>query len=88
MTTTFRQSFVRDLKRIKDKVVLERVAALIEQVEAAVSTADLSDVKKLAGAGDYYRIRTGDYRLGIAIQGDKVEFIRCLPRRDLYKYFP
>jgi mRNA interferase RelE/StbE len=47
-----------------------------------------SFLRKLSGADDYYRIRVGEYRLGVVIQGDKVEFVRCLHRRDLYRFFP
>jgi hypothetical protein len=35
MKITFRQSFVRDLKKVKDQVTLARVRRAIEQVEAA-----------------------------------------------------
>jgi mRNA interferase RelE/StbE len=30
----------------------------------------------------------GDYRIGISVEGDEVEFVRCLHRRDIYRYFP
>lgn len=47
------------------------------------------DLKKLSGGrGAYYRIRVGDYRLGLEVEGDVVVFVRCLHRRDMYRYFP
>ncbi|NPA92437.1 MAG: type II toxin-antitoxin system RelE/ParE family toxin, partial [Chloroflexi bacterium] len=36
----------------------------------------------------FYRIRLGDYRLGLEIEGDTVVFVRFLHRRDIYRYFP
>jgi ribosomal-protein-alanine N-acetyltransferase len=42
----------------------------------------------LRGSSDFYRIRVGDYRIGVAVEGDEVEFVRCLHRRDIYGYFP
>ena len=48
----------------------------------------VSDKEKLGGAGNFFRIRIGDYRIGLALEGEGVEFVRCLPRRDLYRYFP
>ena len=46
------------------------------------------DLKKISGTTDFYRIRVGDYRIGIVAGDDEAEFVRCLPRRDLYRYFP
>ena len=42
----------------------------------------------MSGTTNFYRIRIGDYRIGVAVEGDTVEFVRCLARRDLYRYFP
>jgi len=88
MNTTFRRSFTRDLRRIKDRRVLGGVQQAIENVEAADTQSDIANLKKLTNTINCYRIRVGDYRIGIIIEGDGVEFIRCLHRRDLYRYFP
>jgi len=88
MKVTFRQSFARDLKKVKDQAVLDRVRRVIEQVEGASTTQELGDLKKMSGAGNFYRIRVGDYRLGVVVEGGQVELVRCLPRRDLYRFFP
>jgi len=48
----------------------------------------LKEIRKLRGFEKDYRIRIGDYRLGLIIDNQIVEFIRCLHRKDIYKYFP
>ena len=88
MTTGFRKSFGRDLKRINDQRLLDRVRKVIEEVEAADDLQEVGNLKKMTGTSNLYRIRVGDYRIGIAVAGDSVEFVRCLPRRDLYRFFP
>jgi mRNA interferase RelE/StbE len=88
MNTTFRKSFLRDLKKIKDQTVLDSVRQVIEEVEAAPNLQAIGNLKKMSGTLDFYRIRIGDYRIGIVVEGDVVEFVRCLPRRDLYRFFP
>ena len=88
MKVAFRQSFARDLKKIKDKRVLEQVKRVIEQVEVANDLHEVSGLAKLGGSGGYYRIRVGDYRIGIVLETDEVEFLRCLHRREIYRYFP
>ena len=88
MKVAFRQSFVRDLKKIKDKRVVEQVKQAIAQVEAADSVREVGGLAKLGGSSGYYRLRVGDYRIGIALEADEVEFVRCLHRREIYRYFP
>lgn len=88
MRTSFRKSFDRDLKKVKDRELLGRVAEVIERVEAAETASDVGDLKKLSGSDDAYRIRIGEYRIGVVVEGDLVEFVRLLPRRDLYRFFP
>jgi mRNA interferase RelE/StbE len=68
--------------------LLRRVKEAVEQVEAAGTLRELPNVTKLSGAGAFYRLRIGDYRLGIAVEGDEVDFVRFLHRRDIYRYFP
>jgi mRNA interferase RelE/StbE len=88
MRTVFRKSFARDLKKIKDQDTRDRARQAIEQIEAATELQAVDDLKKLGGAGNFFRIRIGDYRIGLVVEGETIEFVRCLPRRDLYRYFP
>ena len=88
MRAEFRTSFTRDLRRIRERALLRRVQETIEEVEAAESLLDIVHLKKLRAEGHYYRIRLGDYRIGLIIEGDLVSFIRCLHRNDIYRYFP
>ena len=89
MNTTFRKSFKRDLKRLeKNQEILDRIRNKIEEVESTQSLDALSGLKKLSGNDIFYRIRVGDYRVGIAVENEVVTFIRCLHRREIYRYFP
>lgn len=88
MRVEFRDSFAKDLKGIKDKVLLKRVKELIEAVDKAENLAHIPNLKKLKGHERYYRLRSGDYRLGIAVKDDTIIFVRFLNRKDIYKYFP
>jgi mRNA interferase RelE/StbE len=68
--------------------LLRRIRAAVDQVEAAETLDDLPNLTKLSGASGFYRLRVGEYRIGIAVEEDEVEFVRCLHRRDIYRYFP
>ncbi len=72
MNVSFRSSFARDLSRITDKSLLKRVKEAIEDVEHAKSISDLPNLKKLKSSKNYYRVRIGDYRIGLAVEGDAI----------------
>ena len=89
MRTDFKKSFARDLRtRRKDQDFLTRIKNSIENVEQAETTANITNLKKLKGESKYFRIRSGNYRIGIKIEEDIVTFIRALHRKDIYQYFP
>lgn len=88
MNVRIDKSFERDTKKIKDKNLLAKIADTIEQVQASSSREEIKNIKKLKGLHSYYRIRIGDYRVGLSIEENQVDFIRFLPRKDIYKYFP
>lgn len=88
MNVEFRSSFARDLRAVKDKGLLQRVREMIEQVEQANSPSEIPNLKKLKARGDYYRIRVGGYRAGIALSDETIVFVRLLNRKDIYRYFP
>ena len=88
MKVAFRASFTRDLRKLKNSQMSQRVKNLIEQVEQAPTLDSISGLKKLSGEERYFRIRIGDYRCGITVDDDTVTFVRFLHRRDVYRYFP
>jgi mRNA interferase RelE/StbE len=77
-----------DVKRIKQTAVKKKITAVIVESQKASSILDLKNVKKLEGSKAYYRIRVGDYRIGVKLQDKKLIFMRCLNRKDIYRYFP
>jgi mRNA interferase RelE/StbE len=88
MNVSFKASFARDLAKIVNANILKRIQTAIEQVEQAQDLRDVDNLKKLKIGNIYYRIRMGAYRIGLLIEDDLVIFVRCLQRKDFYRYFP
>jgi len=84
----FRGSFAKDLRKVKKQTVKQQIKEAIKAVEDAASLQELSDLKKLRVGDRYYRIRVGEYRIGILFEANTVIFVRLLPRKDIYRYFP
>jgi mRNA interferase RelE/StbE len=88
MKALFREAFLKDLGQIRDRDLRSRVGQMIKAVEAANSLDGLPHLKRLRGKGQFYRLRLGDYRVGISLEQDTVVFIRFLHRKEIYRYFP
>ncbi|PYQ56125.1 MAG: plasmid stabilization protein [Acidobacteria bacterium] len=88
MRTRFKEVFVKDLRHIRDKGLLARIQQAVQSVENAGALSEVPHLKKIHGRERYYRIRVGDYRIGLALEDNAVVFIRALHRREIYRYFP
>jgi mRNA interferase RelE/StbE len=85
----FKKSFAKDLKKkANDKNLLSRVDQILGQVDVARDISEIPNLKKLKSDGEYYRIRIGDYRLGLIIENGTIIFVRLLHRSEIYRYFP
>ncbi|MBW4444590.1 MAG: type II toxin-antitoxin system RelE/ParE family toxin [Plectolyngbya sp. WJT66-NPBG17] len=88
MNVEFRKSFEKDLSKIRDEELLTRIKAVIEEVEGATDLSEINNVKKLKAEKDKYRIRIGDYRIGLVMNEHIITFVRVLHRKEMYRYFP
>ena len=89
MEVQYRKSFLRDLKKLKRQPVYDRIFELaFTTLPRADRLRDVTGVKAMRGYPNRYRIRIGNYRVGIEVHGDNVEVMRVLYRREFYRYFP
>ena len=65
MTIEFDKSFEKFLVKINNKALFKKVKKIIVELEIAETLADFKNAKKLTGFKYYYRIRIGNYRLGL-----------------------
>jgi mRNA interferase RelE/StbE len=80
--------FTKDLSKFKDPRVLKKIKDIIEIMENVSNFNDIDNLKKIQGHATYYRIRVGDYRLGLKIESEQITLMRFLHRREIYRYFP
>ena len=88
MKIEFKKSFLSDLKKLKSKSLKDSVTDCIKQVESSVNLKQIKNLKKLTGYDKYYRIRMGDYRIGVKIENDTVYFVVFEHRKNIYRGFP
>ena len=51
-------------------------------------TQNISNIKRMKGHSEAYRIRIEKYRLGFYFDGEVIELARFAKREDIYKLFP
>ncbi len=88
MKVSFDKSFHKRLIRIQDKQVLAKVKQAILHAEEAGIVQQIPNIRKLEGFKTFYRIRVGDYRIGIELRKDTISFITIADRKEIYKRFP
>lgn len=89
MKISFDKAFYKSLSKLKTPLVANQIERMIAIIQASRSIRDIPQIKKLQGFTDYYRIRLGDFRLGIELEdNESVRFIIIAHRKDIYKYFP
>jgi len=45
-------------------------------------------MEKMTGYKNHYKVRFGDYRVGIFKNNNTIELQRVLNRKEIYKFFP
>ncbi|MDR2009619.1 MAG: hypothetical protein LBQ22_03980 [Bacteroidales bacterium] len=88
MNVELERKFLKDIPEIRSVATLDNIEKIISIVETAKKVNDIPNIKKLKGHKTAYRIRTGVYRIGLYIEQSTARFVRILPRKDIYKYFP
>ena len=88
MEVRFDSSFYRDFRRIRDPGLRRRVERAIENVEAAATLSEIPGLRRMRADGGFYRMRLGQYRVGVKIEGETVTFLRFGHRREVYRSFP
>jgi mRNA interferase RelE/StbE len=88
MNVKFESRFEKDLKLVKDRNLLSRLKQIILTCKQAESFGKINNLKKMQGYDSFYRIRLGDYRVGIEVLENEIIFVRFLHRKDIYKFFP
>lgn len=83
------KQFERDVKKINNPDLNKRIAKLMTSIGETDTLLGISNLAKLTGFDIYYRVRIGDYRVGIELLDDgSIVLVRCLHRKDIYKKFP
>lgn len=82
------KTFLKELAKIPKKERQKAEKLVFEKSERFSDLHQIPNIGKLKGYSNYYKIRIGDYRIGLKFINDTLTFERILHRKDIYKVFP
>lgn len=85
----YTKRFLKELAALPLEVQ-NRVEPIVFQELESENPFELGYLQKLRGYSDKYKIRVGDYRIGITVQQETNTLIceRIAHRKDIYRIFP
>ncbi|MBU0696617.1 MAG: type II toxin-antitoxin system RelE/ParE family toxin [Bacteroidetes bacterium] len=88
MQIQYQKKFLKDLAAITSKS-RETIENLVFKTFLEYENVEKSGkLEKLKGYNSYFKIRVGNYRIGLKIENDILYFERVLHRKEIYKFFP
>lgn len=88
MEVRYNKKFLKDLSIIPSKERLKIESFVFQEILGFQGIASIGTLEKLKGYSNYYKMRFGNYRVGVSYSNDILTFERVLHRRDIYRYFP
>ena len=86
----YKKTFLKELKKLPQDV-REKVENLSFNILPEIENLkDMRGLEKLVGYERFYKVRVGDYRVGIEIDAEKKIIVLCrvLHRKEIYRYYP
>lgn len=88
MRVVYQKKFLKDLARIPSKRRKQIESFVFEDVPGRPSIFETAKLESMTGYPGFYKIRFGNYRIGVKVMDDTVAFERVLHRKEIYRYFP
>lgn len=87
MKKVVKKSFIKDLKQIPLETRTKTILTL-KEIDAARDISEIQNCIKLKGFKNYYRIKLGDYRIGLHFENNLITVEKFAHRKDIYKRYP
>lgn len=85
----YKKIFLNDLAALSKRHRSRIERLVFDQIPASEYIFHDFDIQKMKGYDNYYRIRTGLYRIGCKISSDgEIIFYRVKSREEIYRVFP
>ena len=88
MKVEYRKTFLKELALLPSSIRKNIEAFVFDELPKMESLSQSGKIEKMKGYNSFYKIRFGNYRIGIRAENKTIILERVLHRKDIYKYFP
>lgn len=88
MKVKYGKKFLKQLAAVPSDIRLKIESFVFEELVSTSSIYEMGKVEKMKGYDGFYKVRFGNYRLGLVIENEIVAVKIVMHRREIYKFFP
>jgi mRNA interferase RelE/StbE len=88
MEVAFTKIFSKQIDTLHNESLKLRLVQVVQNVISANTLQDIVNLKKMKGHHTAYRIKIGDYRVGLFFEDGLIIFAYWAHRKDIYNKFP
>jgi mRNA interferase RelE/StbE len=88
MKISYSKKFLKQLAGVPSETRVKIEDFVFNELVSVSSISSLGKVEKMQGYDGFYKVRFGNYRLGLVIENDVITVKTVMHRREIYKFFP
>jgi len=88
MKVKYSKKFLKQLAAVPSDIRLKIESFAFEELVSTSSIYEMGKVEKMKGYDGFYKVRFGNYRLGLVIENEIIVVKTVMHRREIYKFFP
>ncbi|WP_292436336.1 type II toxin-antitoxin system RelE/ParE family toxin [Methylobacter sp.] len=88
MKVEYSKNFLKELAAVPSDVRSKIESFVFDELVSASSIYEMGKVEKMKGYDGFYKVRFGNYRLGLMLKNETIAVKTVMHRREIYKFFP
>jgi len=88
MKIEYKKKFLKELYKLPNEYSQTIEEFVFDIFPTYDNLSEIGKVEKMTGYKNYFKIRFGDYRVGIKKEDNTIIIETVKHRREIYKYFP
>jgi mRNA interferase RelE/StbE len=88
MKVEYSKKFLKQLAAVPGDIRSKIESFVFEELVSTSSIYEMGKVEKLKGYDGFYKVRFGNYRLGLVVENETITVKTVMHRREIYKFFP
>ncbi len=88
MKVKYSKKFLKQLAAVPSDIRSKIESFVFDELVSTTSIYEMGRVEKMKGYDGFYKVRFGNYRLGLVIENEMITVKTVMHRREIYKFFP